>query len=538
MTAYSIFLQDQGKRGRFFGSVLFFTLLSIAVIVSGQSYLGTVDDPYLMDFLSHGENRTLIMSYPLSTVVAWLYQTFPDVQWLSWIYFLYLEAAILLYSGYIANIEERTVRRLMLGTGAVVLLFSLMNITITLLTLLLIVLAMPLVKRDQIAFWCVVLAASLLRDTIVVSVLPLLAVAYLFFFDRSYFTKGRIAAVSLLVLLTVLNILSPKMDKEYQSWLDFYHARVYFTDLHGVDERGVMNEAENLIAKSWFPQDEALLPTEKIIEAAGSEFDVILFRLTHMKLRMIASRLYHHKVLFLLLFLTGYLLFKQERSWYKRGVYLLFVIGFFTLFFIRDVDRVTYPLIFLWMALLTKDFLAFKSYRELKILYAGAIVAFLIDLPLYNREHRAPDWKYRDELVSLMEKHDLRYEPALGFPMTVSGEMVAAMSQNRLFAEKTWISNYVIPAGWMSRHPYYYRSHNISGYGIKRAYDDYHDYLLHGKAAFIGSKTANPKMTKSVLAMYDKIFGCCHRVVTVDESDHFRIVRVEKVASPISHRVF
>ena len=508
------------------------------VVVSGYSYLGTVDDPYLMDFLAHGENRTLIMSYPLSTVVTWLYQYFPNIQWLSWIYFLYLEAAVLLYSAYVAHVEDRTVRWLMLGMGGVVLLFASMNVTITLLTLLLVVLAIPLARNHQIAFWFVVLIASLLRETIVVSVLPLLAAAYLLSFKRGYFTKRRIATVSLLVLLTVLNILSPKMDEEYQSWLDFYHARVYFTDLHGVDKRGVMNEEERVVAKSWFPQDERLLSTHKIIRAAGSEFDVVLYRLTHMKLWTVASRLYHHKVLLLLLLLTAYLLLKLERSWYKRGVWFLFVAGFFTLFFIRDVDRVTYPLIFLWMALLTMEFLNNRRYSELKILYAGAIFALLVDLPIYNREHRASDWKYRNELVSLMQKHDLHYEPALGFPMAVSGEMVAAMSQNRLFDEKEWISNYIIPAGWMSRHPYYYRSHDISGYGVERRYDDFHDYLLHGKAAFVGSKTMNPKMTEMVLGMYDEIYGCCHRVVTVDFSEHFLVVRVEKSPLPISHREF
>ena len=513
---------------------LVFTLFSVVLIKLNLSYLGTIDDPYLREFLYNGENRTLIMSYPLSSVLVYLYGHFPQVQWLSWTFFLYMEAAIALYAYYISRMENRGIRISMILFGFVVLLFAWMNITITLLTLLLIVLAMPLVKRHQIAFWAFFLFASLLRDTIVLSVLPLLAVGYAMFFDRKYFTKKRFVAVSFLVLAVAANIYSPKLDGAYQNWLDFYHARVYFTDLHGKDEKGIMSESENLIANSWYAQDESLLPSKKIMAAAGSELDVVVYRLTHMKLRHVLSELYHHKILLILLLVTFYLLFYAQMSRRKKVLYVVYIIGFFTLLFIRDVNRVTYPLIFLWMIFLVNDLLKLGKTKEIYAMFFAATVALIIDLPIYNRMHQPKALEHEHELVELMKKHDYMYEPGLGFPVKVNSAFVDALSQNRMFDEENWISNYILPAGWMSRHPFFYRSHNI-GKGSGGKYAAYYDYLISAESAFVGSKDMDEEMNAKILDMYDKLYGengrCHHEVVLVDESKNFSLVKVKRVCS-------
>ena len=419
--------------------------------------------------------------------------------------------------------------------GCVVLLFLWMNISITLLTLLLIVLAVPLVRRHQILFWGVFLFATLLRDTIVLSVSPLLALGYLYYFDAKYFNLKRSAGVAFLILLIVATIFSPKSDKTYQEWLDFYHARVYFVDLHGRDEKGIMNEDENLIANSWYIQDESLLPSGKIIAAAGSELDVIVNRLTHMKLRHVLSKLYHHKILFVLLPVTFYLLFFVRINRRKKALLILYVAGFFTLFFIRDVNRVTYPLVFLWMILLMDELLRQKKRRkEVFAMIAAATVAMIIDLPIYNRMHSPTAMEHKRELLELMKRHDYMYEPGLGFPVNMNSALVDAMSQNRLFEEKDWISGYILPAGWMSRHPFFYKSHHI-GKAPGDRYYTYYDYLISGESAFVGSKNRNEKMNRKVLGIYDRIHGekgrCRHRIVRIDQSENFSLVQIKRECS-------
>ncbi|BBG65173.1 hypothetical protein NNO_0470 [Hydrogenimonas sp.] len=516
------------------GMFILYSLFSVVLIKLDLSYLGTVDDPFIREFVYNGENRTLIMSYPLSTLLAYLYRMFPEVQWLSWTYFVYMEIIIAIYSFYISRMEDIAVRASMFLFGLIVLLFAWQNITVTLLTLLLIVLAMPLVKRHQILFWTLFLLASLLRDTIIVFVLPLIAVGYAIFFDKNYFSKKRFFAVLFLVAAVLATILSPRFDTEYQKWLSFNFAKGYFKDLHGKDVKNILTDDEKLIANSWYAQDESLLASEKIIAAAGSQLDLVLHRLTHLEPRQILSKLYHHKILIILLLATFYLLFYTQMSKTKKVLYAVYIVGFFTLFFIRDVNRVTYPLIFLWIIFLVTDLWKLKKRREICGVFFTASLLLALDLPIYNQQHKKQKLGYEKELVSLMKKHDLMYEPGLGFPLRINSFFVDAVSQNRLFDENHWISNYILPAGWMCRHPYFYRSHNIT-WDKKRKYSSYYDFLIGEESAFIGSKERDEVKNARILGMYDRLYGkngeCVHKIKIIDESQHFSVVKVERVCS-------
>jgi|GEM_PF-3495680 len=511
--------------------LLLYTISSLIVIFSGHAYLGTIDDPYLREFLFHGENRTLIMSYPLSTLLSFLYQKFPDIQWFSWTLTLYIAAIYTLFSIYLVQFKDRFVRYLLAIFGLVVLLYVWMNITVTIVTLLMVVVAIPLIKKDQILFWLYLVASSMLRDTILISVSPLILLAYIYMFDKSYFDYKRVLAILCLIFLIFSSIYSPSTDKPYRDWLDFYHARVYFTDLHGDDEKHLFSDDEKLIAYSWFAQDESLLSTEKIVMAAGSKLEVIKHGLATLSLRGIASKFYHHKILFVLLFFTYILLRRYEKSRSKTLLLVTFVVGFFTLLFIRDVERVTYPMIFLWFTLLAVEFLKYEGKRYLRNMTLASILMLLIDLPLYGKAHVPEYWDLRNELVGLIEKRkDSTYEPSLGFPSKVEGNFATALDQNRLFFEKEWISNYIVPAGWMSRHPFFYETHDISFEGVQRTYSSYYDYLMGPKALFVGSKGVNGKINERILRMYDRVHpldkNCRHAVVKIDESKHFALFKV------------
>jgi len=86
----------------------------------------------------------------------------------------------------------------------------------------------------------------------------------------------------------------------------------------------------------------------------------------------------------------------------------------------------------------------------------------------------------------------------------------------------------------MSRHPYFYKSHHISR-DKKRKYASYYDYLIGSESAFIGSKERDEKINARILGMYDKLYGekgeCVHKIKGIDESEHFSVVKVERVCS-------
>ncbi|WP_353663214.1 hypothetical protein [Hydrogenimonas sp. SS33] len=498
---------------------------------SGHAYLALNDDPYLWDFLVHGENRTLIMSYPLSTLAVRLYEIFPDIQWFSWIM---VGGGVILnyfFAVYITSLGAKSVRWLMAAILTLADLFLWYHFSITLLTMFLAVFSFVFLPRREAMFWGGLVTATLLRDEIVFGVMPLFLTAYLFLSDRTGWNPGRIATVVLALGTLAAIHYSPRLDTEYSKWLTYHEARVYFTDLGGKDLKGVLRGDEKTFVRSWYNQDEELISSEKVVKAAGSHLDVVLTRLSHPVLRRIAGRIYHHKMILVLLFCTGLLVYWRAMGKVDTALLLVFVTGFFILIYVRDAPRVTFPLLFLWLIMLMRHMESRLKEKHLKLILGAVFVTLLIDLPLHG-EHRKEDLMLRDEAVQLMKKHPeyIRYEPAITFPRAYNGYIGTAMTQNRLFDEKEWIANYILPAGWISRHPYFYASHHISTKNKKRKFKNYYEFLTDRNTAFIGSKEINDEFNTEILKMMDRLHpkgrNCRHVVKIIDESEHFSIVRV------------
>lgn len=130
------------------------------MIVSGYTFLDDNDDLILWSFLTDGESRTLIMSYSLSILLSSLYSYFPQAQWYSLLIFFYFSLIAILLSYYISHINDKYTKILLVLSAAIILIHVWLEVSVTMLPLLLVALAMPLVRNHQIAFWSLLFIAS------------------------------------------------------------------------------------------------------------------------------------------------------------------------------------------------------------------------------------------------------------------------------------------------------------------------------------------------------------------------------------------
>ncbi len=516
---------------------LYFTGISLAIILSGYAFFSVNDDLTLWNFLTAGESGTLIMSYPLSALISTLYNYIPQVQWYSLILFIYMLVINMLFAFYIPKLHDKYVKVFSIFIATIILIKVWMGMTITLLTLLLIALSAPLIRNHQVSFWSLLLLASFLRNEIIVSILPLLIIAYLLLFRKRSLTQKKVISILILFSAILLNHFSPSLDSEYKEWLHYNSARTYFQDLKGPEKKNIFSEDEKTIFHARWNQDTTLLPTEKVIQAAGSKIDVITNKFSKLTIKDILITLYHHKLLIFLILITMYIIYKEQK-YITKVLYASYPIALFPLLFIRDLDRVTFPLIILWSILLFIKLLKDQKITLLKSFLFISIFILIVELPaaavrvLKKHEYET----LKNEFVHLMDKYPMKYEPALVCPRSFDRNIGAVLREYRLFDESQWISynnqDGFSPGGWAVRHPYFYKAHNISFKDETRKYKTFYEFLIDENTAFIGSKISDSTTNNVILGMYDKKYinqeNCHHEIKVLDESEHFSITQIIK----------
>ncbi|PUE63337.1 hypothetical protein B0174_11870 [Arcobacter caeni] len=85
---------------------ILFSLLSIYLFITHQVRMTLNDDSALYMFLTEGERGTLIMSYPLSSLMSKLYEIFPSIQWQSGLYTFCIFIFIFTGSYYIKSVNS------------------------------------------------------------------------------------------------------------------------------------------------------------------------------------------------------------------------------------------------------------------------------------------------------------------------------------------------------------------------------------------------------------------------------------------------
>ncbi len=513
----------------------FYIIIILAITIGGFSFIGENDDWVLWYFLKNGVTDTLILSKPLSYLLAKLYKIFPNIQWYSVLIVSYISLIALLISYYISKIEDKKLKIISVILGVLVIVHFLMNITVTELTLLLIIFSLPFTRINQPIFWILFLLASLLRIEMIIGLLPLILPAILILFKKEDISLKNISfGVTSLFLISYIFISSSVyVDKDYKEWLKFVKARAYFMDLHGKDKKDILSEEEEFVNKTWWAQDEVLLPTKKVIDAADfSSLNIIINSYKNLTSSKLFTILIRYKLLIFLFFITLWIIYK-EKNGCRKTLYFILTAAMLTLIIARDMERVAYPISIMWALLIyLKLYVEDKKEFLKKFLYLATVI-LLLESSLNRLYHHNQKEEIKKELIALMAKHPLYYELSLGFPRSF-GLLSMVVIQNHLFRENNWLSlekNRILLSGWISRHPFFYKSHNISFKNKKRKYKNYYEYLINENTAFIGTKEMDGNLNKKMLYLYDKKYdnNYLHTIKVVDNSKYFTITQIVRI---------
>jgi len=535
---HSIFTEDQFKKNDFIIIFLFFTSIILFLSLTGYTFLGVQDEVQLQSTLAAGDPRNYMMSYPLSILVSFLYTKLPAIPWYSILMLLYISLISLLMAIYIARSNnDKFLKYILLSLFTLILILILFDVTVTLISVMLIVFAVPLIRNHQIYFWILLFLASLLRVEMILNISPLILLVYLTLVRKTSFNAKSTLLMLFLLAAMSLNYISSSFDKEYKEWLTFQKARIYFNDKKGTNKKNILTNDEFQLAHSWWICDPDIYPVDKIMKAAGSNVDVIRdVVLTKYGIKRALNKVYQNKILLVLILLTLYILYLEKNN-LRRGYYILFTIGFFSLILVKDQQRTTLPVVMLWSMILVLTLLKNHKDTVLKIFLFFVIVHTVMETPW----EKVTNYKQNEQLVSefknLVKRNgNMKLEPPSGF--TASWKLTqTVLEQNHLLYEKDDVdfNHHLVLAQWFTMHPIFFEQHDITFKNTKRKFNTYYEYLLDVNTGIIGSKdriTINPFLAENLLRMYDEKFAvelaCHHKIKIVDESEHFIVKQIVK----------
>jgi len=528
--------------------LLYFLSIIIIMIITHHTFLGVQDEAQLLATLKSNEPINYMTSYPLALIIGYLYQHFPTMQWYSIMMTFYIVLIAFIMAFYVTILDFKdkfltTIAKVItIVFFTMLLIYMLVEVDVTSPTLILIALAVPFIRYNQLYFWLLVWIASFLRVQIIFSLAPLLLIAYIVMVDKSSFFKNKKTLLFSLVFIfgIVFNNFSYMLNKNYKEWMEFTEKRAYFTDFGGAPKGDILSKDEFRLARTWWIVDQDLYPYKKVMKAAGSTVDIIKQRLQNSSVtNCILFILSKHPTIYLLL-IVSLIIAILYRSWFRFFGYFIFTIVVVILLIVKDVSRVTVPIYLIWIAMLAQDlwFIKEKFKKITNILLIMLMLQGGYTIYKYLPKDRLKNFQEREllakELRDIIKRNNMELEITTGFPASWE-YLIEGIMQNHLFDEKNWVDYYddLLLQGWFSRVPLVYKQHNISFNGVKRKYEHYHDWLVSPKAGIIGSKGENRHirifLRQKLLKMYDKKFpkkGCHHEVIVVDESEHFIIHKV------------
>ena len=516
-----------------------FTVVSILYIYNGYASLGTNDDWALRGMLvAKGIYGTLMMSYPLSYIVSHLYDFFPSFPWYSTLLALVMAANFYLVAYTIKQTEPYLQKAILLILSLLWMTFLWFNMSITILTVTTMITAIGLTKHNLRLSFLFIFIAFLLRTDIMLIFVPYYLVSYFILRHTITMRKKEFYALILLILFILFSFFIQKQDRIYNEWLSFNKARAAIVDMGIRDvKEGFFSYQENFFIDAGWWKDSELLSTEKVI-ATTPTFSAILknnIQKIHL-IHFIKSYKFKH---WLWLLLAGSLIVIIVNLKSRKPLFvILLVLGAILLLITRDVERVSVPLMMLWM------YVIFESLRPYRIL--NTIFIALFTAIFYYYASGQLGYRYFKEMTQLQqEAHQLIAksgkicEPSINFPTILTGDFSNLFKANYLFYEENWMQlndKEILPSGWLSRHEFFYKTHQISDAYTTRKYKTYHDYLIDDKTAFFGSNTLreDPNFNFSILQTYDDLYlkdkpECKHKTVMLSTSEHFGIsqIRIE-----------
>jgi len=513
-----------------------FIIISFLYIVNGYASLAINDDWALRGMLvAKGIYNTFMMSYPLSFLVSHLYDFLPSFQWYSVLISLVMGVNFYLWAQYIEKNTSYIQKTILFTLAILWLSFLWFNMSITILTVTTMLSAVGMIRTNLLVSFTLIFLASLLRTDIMIMLIPYYLVSYFILRDALSLNKKELFSIALLIILVASPLVIQKQDRFYTDWLAFNKARSSIVDI------GVMGvEKDFFTPEEWFCaeigwwQDKELLPTKKVVAATPTLTNIIQSYIPKIDLLHFIKH-YKFKHWFWLLLATSLLvmIFNARK---KRVVMMvpLLVIGVVLLLILRDVERVTVPLIMLWAYVM---FESLKSYRSISIilLLSFTYIFYYYSSSQLGYRYFQENMALQKEARQLLAKSNKSCEVSNAYPTAFSHELNIVFQANYLFHENSWLrldDKEILPGGWLSRGKYFYITHHLSDSYIKRRYPTYHDYLIDDKTAFFGSRRlVKSKSYDTLLNAYDKRYlkkkpNCKHKTFIVDESKHFSISQI------------
>ncbi len=499
---------------------LIYVLIIILLYNKGVLLLIQNDDFLVINLLKNKQAETLILSYPLSSILAFLYYYISFIPWLSVLLFSVFLICIWIYLEIVKYITKRKelepkkyifIPNLLNFLGLTTHVLLLVNISITSFTVWFVMTTwlyfLMTGKRSYLTGF-----SFLLRFDVAFGLIPLLVFFY-FLFNRSYgFSKKKLKKMIPLVFvissIVALQLVMPSQKERY--WRDWNTARSFFLDYKQEPANKNFLNAFQIatITRSWWIHDEELLPTESVIKSASNKMQVlwnIINTINKEKLIGLLNLQLHWPYWFLfvsLLLLAFLILLNGKRDWISKlslcGVFSFIVL----LFCMRSKERVT-----LWLLLGTnftflmclfkinplttlKKQSLFHIITTLGVLLFIYLLYFQISRNIYrNLYWRAKSEREKKEFYDIKNNHPEAYfVPSIKTPLSVfdSDYLIGPLFEENDFLpldRKTGIG----PAGWGARHPFSYEFYDISTSDKKRKYSNFYEFMISKNTYFIGS---------------------------------------------------
>lgn len=504
-----------------------FILISFWYILNDSSIFAVNDDLALLSLLKQEKfYSTLILSYPSSYVLHYLYNV-SNIQWYSLFITSTIFLNLYLISLHIAKLRKIYHKILFFLFIVLILSYLWTHISITSLTLFTLFTAIFIGRDDIIKFSILLLFASLLRTGITINLFPFILIAYLIVAPKILINRRKFLILLIIWFAIFLNISLTSLDIQDAEWHSFNSARAHLHDFKGEPKKNTLSKEQMILIHDWWVQDEKLLPAQQVISSSPSLAHIALKQLKVLNMSHILNHNYKYFILFLML-ITLFLALSNLHN-KKFILYLLFLVGFILLLQIRDKDRVTILLMMIWALIIFLDIQ--KRYFLSSLFLSITLILLLYYLYTMPRIIHYPN-TLKNEAIKLIQKSELIVEASITFP-TFWGTTQLLFGNNILFNEHDWLTfgkHSILPSGWLSRHSFFYDTHNINPNGYKTFYE----FLLSDKTGFIGTHVMNTsKEAKSILNMYDQHYlentSCHHTFTTIQKSKHFTITKMQVI---------
>jgi hypothetical protein len=513
---------------------IWFALLCIPctlLVTLGYGIAGTDDDIELWNYLIAGENGTWVLSYSFSFIVQNLYSLFPGIQWYSWLIFLVVVFNNYLIAIHLENTQHMLNKILFAVISQVFVVYIITHYSITIVTVYTLACAVLILPHSVALFIATFVLGTFLRTNVAIPVIPFILTAVLL--HRGKFLENKKTIGWLLAALVVItgNIFSHKLDKTYSRWYDFHSAHAAYHDFKGpMPARNTLPPAQKQLANGWWVQDAEIMPYDAYVEGKPTFLETVELKLQQFEKNDFLEHRYRYLLLFLVLctIVTGL----RRGNLVNFGLALVITFGFFLSLVIRDEERVTIPLLFLWFVVI------YQVGRWKPAILAGTLAISLYYLqPDFSMESVDRSLALREEAEKLVTESNVVVEGSIRFP-TNWRQTKYLYGYYQLFREDTWI-NYsegkFLPFGWSFRHRIWYRMHNISKGDIKRKYNNYYEFLMDPGTGFIGDHhMIKSRKNQLILSLYDEKYlteeqrsqGCRHITRITNKSRHLSISKI------------